>query len=395
MINLEYPVEEVKINRIDIYEKIIAEIQSVYKATPKDTSWMVGYSGGKDSTVLLHLVWKAVERLKDQSTFVNVVCNDTLVENPLITDYVNESIENINKIAKETGLPFKATITNPKTSKTFWVSLIGKGYPAPTTFSRWCTIMLKIQPSTEFLKEQKTIVVLGTRKAESEKRKKNMEKHFAKTDSLLTPHMSNKLHKVYSPIRDLKLGEVWYVLNQWKTPWLKDQGILYKIYADASADDYECPTIPTDRSHSSCGKSRFGCWVCPVISKNTSLTSQITQGHTELQPLLDFRNKLVEDKNKPENRLPYGRRGFIAKRRDGTNCGSYSFEYRERLLNDLLALEVKTGRKLISKAEIKLIKEIWADDKANPPELRPNKNEARWQEELDELPLSKALGLKI
>ena len=395
MINLEYPVEEVKINRIDIYEKIIAEIQSVYKETPKDTCWMVGYSGGKDSTVLLHLVWKAVERLKDQSTFVNVVCNDTLVENPLITDYVNESIQNINKIAKETGLPFKATITNPKTSTTFWVSLIGKGYPAPTTFSRWCTRQLKIAPSIDFLKDEKTIVLLGTRKAESKTRKINMEKHFARSETLLTPHMSNKLHKVYSPIRDLKLGEVWNVLNKWKAPWLKDQGILYKIYADASADDYECPTIPTDNSHKTCGQSRFGCWTCTVVSKDRTLTSQITQGHTELQPLLDFRNKLVKDKDKPGNRLPYGRRGFISKRRDGTNCGSYSFEYRERLLKDLLALEVQTGRKLISKAEIKLIKEIWADDIANPPKLRPSKNEARWQEELDELPLSKALGLKI
>ena len=286
-------------------------------------------------------------------------------------------------------------MTNPKINESFWVCIIGKGYLAPTHHMRWCVRNLKINPSVDFLKEQKSIILLGTRYAESSARKRNMERHRDNADGLLSPHLTNKLHKIYCPIRDLNLGEIWYILNQWNTPWLKDQGILYKIYADASADDYECPTIPTDSSHKSCGQSRFGCWTCTVISKNTSLTSQIAQGHTQLQPLLDFRDKLKANRNKPEHRLPYNRRGFICKTKEGFNCGSYTFEYRERLLNDLLALEVITGRKLISRAEVKMIKEIWADDKANPPKLRPNNNEAVWQKELDDLPLSKALGLKI
>ena len=106
MLNLEYPIERV-VNRDDIYERIISEIQDVYRSTPDDTCWMIGYSGGKDSTVLLNLVWTAIERLEERRTFVHVVCNDTLVENPLITDYVIESMDNINRISKDMGLPLR------------------------------------------------------------------------------------------------------------------------------------------------------------------------------------------------------------------------------------------------------------------------------------------------
>lgn len=74
------------------------------------------------------------------------------------------------------------------------------------------------------------------------------------------------------------LEEIWYIINAIPSPWGYDNSVLFNIYLDASADDYECPTVVTDKSHGSCGQSRFGCWVCTVVKDDKSMRSLIKRG---------------------------------------------------------------------------------------------------------------------
>ena len=65
--------------------------------------------------------------------------------------------------------PHKLT---PDVKDTFWVNLIGRGYPAPRKLFRWCTSRMKINPSNTFIRDVvresgEAMLVLGTRKAES------------------------------------------------------------------------------------------------------------------------------------------------------------------------------------------------------------------------------------
>ena len=67
-------------------EYIIDEILDLYMyADTSFRSWIIGFSGGKDSTVLLSLVWLALRKVKEKMTPfqlrrpVYVVCNDTMV----------------------------------------------------------------------------------------------------------------------------------------------------------------------------------------------------------------------------------------------------------------------------------------------------------------------------
>lgn len=78
-------------------EYIIDEILDQYAYADESTRpWIIGFSGGKDSTVLLTLVWIALEKLKElPGPFqlrrpIYVVCNDTMVENPIIASYVDQ-----------------------------------------------------------------------------------------------------------------------------------------------------------------------------------------------------------------------------------------------------------------------------------------------------------------
>ncbi len=72
-------------------DHIISELKDQYLITDDNQRpWIIGFSGGKDSTALLQLVWLAVKQIPQELRFrkIFVVCNDTMVENPVITEYV-------------------------------------------------------------------------------------------------------------------------------------------------------------------------------------------------------------------------------------------------------------------------------------------------------------------
>uniref|UniRef100_UPI0040490253 DNA phosphorothioation system sulfurtransferase DndC n=1 Tax=Gelidibacter sp. TaxID=2018083 RepID=UPI0040490253 len=247
---------------------------------------------------------------------IYVVCNDTMVENPVITEYVYRVLDKIEIAAREQGIPIYVVKTIPRLEDSFWVNLIGRGYPAPNNAFRWCTERLKIRPTSRFILEQvdefgEAVILIGTRSAESAQRAKSMKKHAIK-GKRLTKHPTQANTFMYAPIRNLTLEEVWYVINTMPSPWKADNSELFQIYSDASADDYECPTVVTDKEHKSCGQSRFGCWVCTVVKKDKSMSALIENGLTWLQPLLEFRNQLYDERNIKENRMPQRRNGTDA-----------------------------------------------------------------------------------
>ena len=320
---------------------IVDEIIDQYLyADETNRPWIIGFSGGKDSTVMLQLVWKAVEQIKQLTGIVRrdiyVVCNDTMVENPVITEYVYRVLDKIELAAVKQDIPIYIRKTIPRLEDSFWVNLIGKGYPAPNNAFRWCTERLKIKPTSRLMLEQvdefgEAVILIGTRKKESASRAKSMKKHKIK-GKRLTKHPTQPNTFMYAPIRNLDLEEVWYIINTMASPWGADNAELFKIYSDASADDYECPTVVTNKEHKSCGQSRFGCWVCTVVKEDKSMTALINNGLTWLSPLLKFRNELAEERNLIENRL--------ATRRNKTEAinqmGSYTPIYRADVLRRLL-----------------------------------------------------------
>ena len=360
-------------------ESIISEIIDQYAyADTSDRPWIIGFSGGKDSTVLLTLVWIALQRIREENPFpfqlrrpVHVVCNDTMVENPIIASYVEDVLSQIDSSAREQNLPIFVKKTTPKLEETFWTNVIGKGYPVPNNTFRWCTDKLKIKPTSNFLLDQidekgEAIVLLGTRYEESATRERSMKKHEVE-GKRLSKHNTTANTYVYAPIKEMMLEEVWYVINTVTSPWGFDNSILFQIYSDASADDYECPTVVTNKTHSSCGQSRFGCWTCTVVKKDKSMTALIENGQNWMQPLLDFRNSLVEERNKSENRSDTRRNGMPAVGEDGHRSGNYEDHYRARILRELLEIQFKVQKEkphinLISNQELIAIQVLWNRD---------------------------------
>lgn len=360
-------------------EGIIDDIIDQYTyADRSERPWIIGFSGGKDSTVLLTLVWIALQRVRQQLPFpfqlkrkVYVVCNDTMVENPILADYVTDVLKKIDEEARNQDLPIFVKRTTPKLEETFWINVIGKGYPVPNNTFRWCTDKLKIRPTSNFLLEQidemgEAIVLLGTRYEESATRERSIRKHEV-AGRRLSKHQTSPNTYTYAPIKELMLEEVWYIINAVPSPWEFDNNILFQIYSDASADDYECPTVITDKKHTSCGQSRFGCWTCTVVKNDKSMTALVNNGRNWMQPLMDFRNRLVENRNLPENRMDRRRNGQVAKNKEDENNGTYDINYRYEILKDLLTTQKEVQKErpdvtLINNQELIAIQVIWNRD---------------------------------
>ena len=349
--------------------------------------WVVGYSGGKDSTATLQLVWLAIAELDDarRHKSVHIISTDTLVENPIVATWVTHSLDKINDAAKVASLPFVAHRLTPEVQDTFWVNLIGKGYPAPRHKFRWCTERLKIKPSNRFIRDVvcrngEAILVLGTRKAESAKRAHTMKKLEEKRiRDRLSPNASLPGCLVLSPIEDWSNDDVWLFLMQVENPWGYRNKDLLTMYQGAS-EDGECPLV-VDTSTPSCGDSRFGCWVCTLVDKDRSMTAMIQNDEEKewMLPLLELRNELDTPDDRP---LRDFRRmtGAVQLFHDRPIPGPYTQKAREMWLRRLLQAqrwvrehgpEEVRSIELITAAELAEIRRIWLVDKHEIEDLLP------------------------
>jgi len=357
-------------------QKLCAEVQELYLAD--SVPWVVGYSGGKDSTATLQLIWIALAELQPDQHHkpVHVISTDTLVENPIVAKWVEHSLEQVNKAARAKSMPFQAHRLIPQVQDSFWVNLIGKGYPAPSPMFRWCTSRMKINPSNRFISDVvrsngEAIVVLGTRKAESSRRAATMKKHEKhRVRDKLSPNGSLPNSLIYSPVEDWENDDVWTYLMQVKNPWGYNNKDLLTMYQGAS-EDGECPLV-VDTTTPSCGKSRFGCWVCTLVSEDKSMTAMIKNDHEKswMQPLLDIRNELAtKDRSKRDFRRMSGQVQIF---KGEPIPGPYKQQAREEWLRKLLVAETwirKNGPKevrdleLITMPELHEIRRTWVIDK--------------------------------
>jgi DNA sulfur modification protein DndC len=341
--------------------------------------WVVGYSGGKDSSAVLQLVWIALRELAPEKRRkpVHVITTDTLVEQPLVAAWVDTSHVRMREAAAAQGLPVTPHKLTPEIEDSFWVNLIGKGYPAPRQKFRWCTERLKIRPSNKFIREVvrqngEAILVLGTRKGESQKRAATMAKHEARrVRDRLSPNVSLPNSLVYTPIEDWSNDDVWLYLMQVKNPWGHDNKSLLGMYQGAS-EGGECPLV-VDTSTPSCGTSRFGCWVCTVVEKDRSMEAMIKNDEEKawMTPLLELRNEL--DKPDDRDRRDFRRmNGSVQLFHDRTIPGPYTKEWRERWLQRVLEAQQSARLEgppefrtlqLISLEELHEIRRIWLYEK--------------------------------
>lgn len=348
------------------YEEIIEEMRVVYSHDKRP--WLIGFSGGKDSTVLCCLVFEMLRRLpaEDVNKKVYIVSSDTMVENPLVGRYMRNMSALIGE--QGTALGIESTVITPEIDKTFWSCLIGLGYPTPEAPGfRWCTDKLKIRPLNKYVLDTisengEIVMLLGVRKAESSYRARGIKAREIE-GKVLIPHTDIRNAYVYNPLTEIPNERIWAFLlsGDALTPWGSDNKYLFSLYQGENLGEEESALGQVDENKMRItGNSRFGCWICTMVKEDKSLKNFIDHGENWLIPLRDFRNWLLEVRDNPDYRDRKRRNGSVYVKEDGElGFGSFNMYGRKEILRRLLQLEVDTGLSLITQEELKMIDYIW------------------------------------
>ena len=351
----------------NLFDEIRREIAQEY-AQPHKKPWVIGFSGGKDSTLVAHFVMEHLLSLprSDRIRPVHVIANDTLVESPLVIGHIREGLAEISRASTAFELPVVVATTAPDANQTFWVNLIGRGYPSPNRSFRWCTDRMKIQPTSRYVRDQadlagEVILLLGVRRSESATRAGVVSRYD--NGERLNRHNDLKGCLVFRPIVELDTDDVWEFLAVNDPPWGGSHRRLIQLYRNAGGG--ECPVVTSKEEVPSCGttSSRFGCWTCTVVEKDKSLAGFVEAGFEQFAPLLDFRDWLVAIRNDPERRLARRRDGRFTVTKNGIYVpGPFSIATRKEILDRLLHLQGEMRMSLISDDEVEKIRALWTED---------------------------------
>jgi DNA sulfur modification protein DndC len=305
--------------------------------------------------MLASLIFDAVLSIppEQRKKEVSVVCTDTRVEIPAIAEMVEGTLDRMRKFSQQNRLNVSAYLLKPMHEESFWVNIIGRGYPPPNRTFRWCTQRMKIDPVNDFVKQRighwgEAILHLGARRAESSTRAQTMAGREARNG--LNRHPDLPRVWVSNPIEFLSTEEVWAYLLQNPNPWGGDNRPLYKLYASASSG--ECP-IQIDTSTPSCGSSRFGCWTCTVVDRDRASEGLLASGDDRMEKLIEFR-EMLQFYRDPAN----GKRD--SRRMNGNpSPGPLLISARRELLAKVLALQEEVQLQLIGPEELLLIQQMW------------------------------------
>jgi DNA sulfur modification protein DndC len=331
----------------------IPRIIAAYKSDSEP--WIVGYSGGKDSTAVVKLVFQSLLRVRGKRKPVTVIYCDTGVEIPMASALARKALSGLVKEAKAFDLPINAQVLSPMLSERFFVKVIGRGYPPPTDKFRWCTDRLRIDPVSRFLESERltsATVVLGVRESESSTRNLTLTENRTR-DRYWKTQRGVRDRRLFLPILDYSVRDVWLVNLLVDRPRTLRAKEVASLYAGASA---ECPTV-RDIKGAPCGKARFGCWTCTVAKNGVTLRNLIAHGENSLEPLLRFRLWMESERNNPKNR-------WRTRRNGQPGLGPMTLEWRRTALNKLLKTQEQSGLHLIDQEEISAIHREWVSDDA-------------------------------
>jgi DNA sulfur modification protein DndC len=170
-----------------MFHEIKASLRQLYLEDQRP--WLVGFSGGKDSTMLAALIFDAVMSIpaEQRKKPISVLCTDTRVEIPAIAEMIEGTLDrmrwcsqqndlniDVNDVASgfspapsvfgdricegwRLGEPGGAGLKPGATiNESFWVNIIGRGYPPPNRSFRWCTQRMKIDPVNALVKQRRS-----------------------------------------------------------------------------------------------------------------------------------------------------------------------------------------------------------------------------------------------
>lgn len=267
-------------------------IKSINTHGPKHRHWVIAWSGGKDSTMVLTVIIHLLKAGKiDPPDSLTVLYADTRMELPplaISAQYIMNQIRNITDFPCRLGVE---SVCAP-IDKRFFVYMLGRGVPPPNNKTlRWCTVALKVAPMQHRVEDlfhevgEKPLMITGVRRGESAARDGRIAISCSKDNSecgqgWYQAEMPEGLVSTLAPADHWRVCNVWdwlafYAPNHEYGGW--DTSLLAEAYGGDQAVE---------------NQARTGCNGCPLTDKDTALDGVLrlypeSWGH--LKPLYKLR----------------------------------------------------------------------------------------------------------
>lgn len=349
----------------------IGETLKAYTNEERPGSWVIAYSGGKDSTVALDIVVRSLQQLKQYKPDAltrTVYLTTAQTHLDFVTDPLKqEELRKIQALIDRERLPMKIVEVSAPEDRSFMYYVVGRGYPLPKSrMNRWCTERLKIEPTQKAMKAIKpNLTGTGVRLSETGERRRKIEN--AQVSEFY--YSENE----FMPIVNFTLDDVWSYLVKEGMSW-GDAEQLGQLYKEATG---ECglrqrKAGADEKNDDPCG-ARTGCIICPVVKIDKS-SQEFAKHNPWLQPYVGLRNLMIDMYKEPKNKAGRMRDGRVLEYGQGT----FTVKARMKLYEAVKQAE-RENEELAKLHGVEPQKLIYNDE-------LDNLIQAQWEEDLRECP---------
>ena len=235
-------------------DELIASSNLVFKSAASKPIWVIAFSGGKDSSVLLDLALRFLASNENRVKHAVIVYSDTLLEPPPLREYAIRVLDSIESNVELRGINIRVLRVSPLvTNEDIVEMVIRRGYPAPSVRFRWCTDRWKIRPARVVFKRifenpgrDKIAVFTGIRAEEAAHRSRRIAMGY-----VYSKRVSDTFGGMpFAPLYAWRASNVWAYIREFEPIWGDPSWkILEKLYAGLE-------TV------------RGGCWACTLIARD-------------------------------------------------------------------------------------------------------------------------------
>jgi len=330
--------------RLQMTESLELTAQSLQVHGSEHAHWAVAYSGGKDSSATLTVIFHLLDTGRiPRPQSLTVFYADTRMElTPLAI-----AAQQVMAELRRRGIPVHEVCA--PLDKRFLVYILGRGVPPPNNNTmRWCTRQIKVEPMHQALlsaisgMEGSVLMITGVRQGESAIRDRRIEMSCGKDGAEcgqgwyqeVLPASRGLRGQIatLAPILHWRVCHVWDWL-QFYAPTPEYGAWPTRIIADAYGGD-EAQEI----------NARTGCVGCPLAQQERALDAIVANPQwAYLEPLKRLK-PLYRELREPGNRL---RKADIEYLKDGSigknpqRMGPLTFEAREMALQRVLDIQAE------------------------------------------------------
>ena len=339
------------------------------------------WSSGKDSSVLANLILTAARNLALRGIKTPIVfCHsDTLVENPVIHSLARGEIRKIEAFMVRHGIEGRVMVGRPSLSQSWAVRVIGgRALPPFPDTRRDCAKDWKIDVNERSLKVAMRdlagrglgapVVCTGVRLDESTERAAAIKARGERSDRIWTNEDGRHM---LSPILEWDLNDIWTYVGMCNAGVIEaysDFADVMRVYRDGGGTSCAVVSDMTLAKFAKPCSSRFGCWSCTAVSKDTSLTNMVESDEVQygyLRPLARLRDFIAD------TQYDFNRRNFVQRTiKDGfitIAADTYSPAMMRELLRYTLTAQRESGVEIVTEAMLVAIDARWSLYALNPP----------------------------